>query len=940
MIVGVQDPLLAMTEHGYPEAVRIRVILNGAFLQQTVNLFKGQIIEWSDFEAESTERRFQVVPIRIGSIPLLQGQSVVEVHVIEDEGHSTALVVHVVGLGIFFHGHAGHIGGHTPRTPTKAQGITLIIRDHLRIDNPLSIGHIPTVDGTIDLGDIGIQGLHGNWSSDQGDIGVQGLRGKWSSDRRSSDLTSRFHALGPSGHHFASVLTLTEEIRVYVGGGRDMVVAMVQNQVRFESTALGVHSHSEEVEVVYIDALLVSSVGFDLDRDSIILNVPHYDPSDWVRVSDLFVRPYSPEDWDIIQLNANSLSGTLLNQVQWVVKNQVMLACSPGSIPIRIITVRLEPLSNQGWISDTTRIHIEPQPHPQPQKLAKPEAPSYQWFRNPFSAQQPRPEDGKNAVSGPDASYRVVEKPGAYCFEAVVCDRALEVGTEFVARLGIIPFHLIQDDETDVHYMKCVVATQMSSRRGIQLAPEIVSAFKFTLGTRVYLEVVTLSELKLSNTLVIRYADPIDEAMQQRVLDRLMTGMEKTSGQDSEKTRKLPVLVPNNAFIEWVESTTPGEKSQPQPFNIFTEAEVFLAWTLPELKTKVEWREYMPLKCYTKPKPQATWSNKGLDAHKLVPEAVKEFINDCIRLFRDSKEPFNMLLKGAQGSGKSTMLDFISIRLKVNQSGIFASSLQCQTVIGKKPSHLAQEWGNILQECVYRYPSVLIFDDLDRLCRDPDGTQSASPSQEALHLMSLASVFQKLVSNANFRGIPVLASVSSISALHSSLRPGKGKYLFARHMDLPLPQKELRHKMIQLHLNPYIKDEPLLEEIAQITEGFTPFDLTRLAAHLRDQSDLGREELKSMTAAFRPLSLMNSKLEKPSSKGWSDIGGLNNVRKVITETIVWPGKYPQLFAQCGLRLQSGLLLYGAPGTGKTLIAGVVAKECGMNLITIKVSTRI
>ena len=49
-------------------------------------------------------------------------------------------------------------------------------------------------------------------------------------------------------------------------------------------------------------------------------------------------------------------------------------------------------------------------------------------------------------------------------------------------------------------------------------------------------------------------------------------------------------------------------------------------------------------------------------------------------------------------------------------------------------------------------------------------------------------------------------------------------------------------------------------------------------------------------------------------------------------------QYPKLFAKCPLRLQSGLLLYGAPGTGKTLLAGVVSKECGLNFISIKVQS--
>ena len=66
------------------------------------------------------------------------------------------------------------------------------------------------------------------------------------------------------------------------------------------------------------------------------------------------------------------------------------------------------------------------------------------------------------------------------------------------------------------------------------------------------------------------------------------------------------------------------------------------------------------------------------------------------------------------------------------------------------------------------------------------------------------------------------------------------------------------------------------------------------------------------------------------------MGGLQDVRHALVQTLEWPAKYPKLFASCPLRLRSGLLLYGAPGTGKTLLAGVVAKECGLNFISIKV----
>ena len=70
-------------------------------------------------------------------------------------------------------------------------------------------------------------------------------------------------------------------------------------------------------------------------------------------------------------------------------------------------------------------------------------------------------------------------------------------------------------------------------------------------------------------------------------------------------------------------------------------------------------------------------------------------------------------------------------------------------------------------------------------------------------------------------------------------------------------------------------------------------------------------------------------------KRWSDVGGLDEVRRSLLETLQWPSKYPKLFAKCPLRLRTGILLYGPPGTGKTLVTNVASTECDLNIITIK-----
>ena len=65
------------------------------------------------------------------------------------------------------------------------------------------------------------------------------------------------------------------------------------------------------------------------------------------------------------------------------------------------------------------------------------------------------------------------------------------------------------------------------------------------------------------------------------------------------------------------------------------------------------------------------------------------------------------------------------------------------------------------------------------------------------------------------------------------------------------------------------------------------------------------------------------------------MGGLQEARALLTQTLIWPARHPQLFQQCGVRLPRGLLLYGAPGTGKTLLAEAIAAQAELAYIPVK-----
>jgi len=140
-------------------------------------------------------------------------------------------------------------------------------------------------------------------------------------------------------------------------------------------------------------------------------------------------------------------------------------------------------------------------------------------------------------------------------------------------------------------------------------------------------------------------------------------------------------------------------------------------------------------------------------------------------------------------------------------------------------------------------------------------------------------------------------------------------------------------------------------DLAGETDGYMPGDIVLLVARARSEAlirsvsgsskvnesasiSLTRGDFDTALKGFTPASLRNVTLQT-STTTFDSIGGLHATRKILLETLQYPTTYAPIFAQCPLRLRSGLLLYGYPGCGKTLLASAVAGECGLNFISVK-----
>jgi len=205
------------------------------------------------------------------------------------------------------------------------------------------------------------------------------------------------------------------------------------------------------------------------------------------------------------------------------------------------------------------------------------------------------------------------------------------------------------------------------------------------------------------------------------------------------------------------------------------------------------------------------------------------------------------------------------------------------------------------------------------------------------------------------RGEVICVGASNrINSIDEALRrPGR----FDREIEFGVPNVNGRKEILQIHT----RGMPLLEDVnldnyAEITHGFVGadimavcreaamFSLRRILPKINLDEPIPSEiiqELKIKDTDFvkainmiEPSAMREVMVEIPNI-AWEDVGGLEDIKQELREAVEWPLKYPKLFERAGIRPLNGILLFGPPGCGKTLLAKAVATESKSNFIAIK-----
>lgn len=305
--------------------------------------------------------------------------------------------------------------------------------------------------------------------------------------------------------------------------------------------------------------------------------------------------------------------------------------------------------------------------------------------------------------------------------------------------------------------------------------------------------------------------------------------------------------------------------------------------------------------------------------------------------------PRGVLLHGPPGTGKTLIA-----RAVASETDADFISISGPEVVSKFYGESEQRLRQIFEEAQKVSPSIVFIDEIDSIApkrEDVSGDMERRVVAQLLALMDGLSSRGELI---------VIAATNRPNALDPAIRRG-GR--FDREIEIGIPDKNGRLEILYVHTRGMPLDENLdLKEIAEITHGFVGADLSSLCkeAAMRTmeralpdmdvKEDIPAEVLENLRVTKDDFYTALKKIEpsalrevfvEVSEVHWRDVGGLDEAKQALTESVEWPLKYPEAFESTGIRPPRGILLYGPPGTGKTMLVRALATESELNFISIK-----
>ena len=306
--------------------------------------------------------------------------------------------------------------------------------------------------------------------------------------------------------------------------------------------------------------------------------------------------------------------------------------------------------------------------------------------------------------------------------------------------------------------------------------------------------------------------------------------------------------------------------------------------------------------------------------------------------------PKGVLLHGPPGCGKTLIARSIANETDAKFFTVSGPEI-IHKFYGESEAHLRK----IFADASAQGPSIVFLDEIDAIAPQREKVVGDVEKRVVAQLLALMDGLNKR------QNLIVIAATNIPNALDPALRrPGR----FDREIAIPIPDRNGREEILEIHSRgmPLAADVDM-HHLAEITHGFVGADLEALCREaamiclrrLMPDIDftmagipyerLARLEVLMddfMTALkdVEPSAIREVFVEIPDVK-WEDVGGHSDLKARLIEAVEWPLKYPEIFAQAGVKPPKGILISGPPGCGKTLIAKAIANESRVNFISVK-----